>query len=306
MIIRTVLGDIAPAQLGTTLTHEHVFARPPSDVTDPDLRLDDELRSVAELRSFRDFGGKAVVDMTTRDYGNDAVTLARVSQESGVLIVAATGFNKGKFADRLSAGMTTTEIAAWMTREVISGIDGTSARAGIIKASSSLDGPNANERRVFEAAAEAHRQTGAPISTHTEKGTWADGQIALLTSLGVPASSILIGHLDLRPDIAYLRDIAASGVYMGFDQFSKLKYLSDTKRIDLISLLMADGFGEQITISGDLARRSYLAAWGGGPGYQYFLTELPALFAAAGISSEHYSDLLVANPRQFLSFEPIS
>jgi hypothetical protein len=30
-----------------------MFARPPADVTDPDLRLDDEEKSIAELASFR-------------------------------------------------------------------------------------------------------------------------------------------------------------------------------------------------------------------------------------------------------------
>jgi phosphotriesterase-related protein len=171
VIVRTVLGDIRPEALGLTLGHEHVFARPPADVTDPDLRLDDEDKSIAELVSFRQAGGGSVVDMTTRDYGNDASALARISKAAGVHVIAATGFNKGKFADRLSADMTTAEIAAWMIGEVREGIAGTGARAGLIKASSGLDGPNTNERRVFEAAAAAHAATGAPISTHTEKGT---------------------------------------------------------------------------------------------------------------------------------------
>ena len=306
MIVRTVRGDIQPEALGTTLGHEHVFARPPADVTDPDLHLDDEDNSIAELVSFREAGGDAVVDMTTRDYGNDAAALARISEAAGVHVIAATGFNKGKFADRLSADMTTAAIADWMTAEVRDGIAGTTARAGLIKASSGLDGPNANERRVFEAAAVAHAATGAPISTHTEKGTWADGQIALLTRLGVPAGRILIGHLDLKPDLAYLSEVAASGVFMGFDQFSKAKYLADSARIELIARLVADGHGSQIMISGDLARRSYLTAWEGGPGYRYFLTDLPGQFAAQGIESSRYRAILRDNPRRLFAFDPLS
>lgn len=306
MIVRTVLGDIAPEKLGATLGHEHVFARPPADVTDPDLRLDDEARSTAELIAFREAGGGAVVDMTTLDYGNDAAALARISKAAGVHVVAATGFNKGRFADRLSANMSTVEITAWMTAEVRHGIAGTTVRAGLIKASSSLDGPNANERRVFEAAAEAHAATGAPISTHTEKGTWADGQIALLTGLGVPASRVLIGHLDLKPDLPYLREVARSGVFMGFDQFSKVKYLADSTRIALIERLIADGHGRQIIVSGDLARRSYLASWGGAPGYSYFLTGLPDAFAKHGVGATRYESLIRDNPRRLLAFEPLS
>lgn len=305
VIVRTVLGDVAPEALGPTLGHEHVFARPPEDVTDPDLRIDDEEKSAAELVAFQAAGGSAVVDMTTRDYGNDAAALARISRAAGVHVIAATGFNKGKFADRLSGSMKTAEIAAWMIGDVRDGIAGTTVCAGVIKASSSLEGPNANERRVFEAAAETHAATGAPISTHTEKGTWADGQVELLTRLGVPVSRILIGHLDLKPDLAYLRDIAASGVFLGFDQFSKTKYLADRKRIELIASLVADGHGSQIVVSGDLARRSYLLSWGGSPGYRYFLTDLATEFSRFGVDSRQYLDFLQGNTRRLLAFDPL-
>jgi len=304
VIIRTVLGDIAPEALGLALGHEHVFARPPADVTDPDLHLDDEARSRAELAAFRDAGGGAVVEMTTRDYGNDAAALARISRSAGVHVIAATGFNKARFADRLSSTMTTAEIAAWMRQEVTTGIAGTGFRAGLVKASSGLDGPNPNERRVFEAAAEAHATTGAPISTHTEKGAWALGQVELLTQLGVSANRMLIGHLDLKPDLPYLREVAATGVFLGFDQFSKVKYLPDETRVELVAELTAAGHGDQIIISGDLARRSYLEAWSGGPGYRYFLTGLPALFERAGIKRDRYLTFLRENTKRLLAFTP--
>jgi phosphotriesterase-related protein len=305
VIVRTVLGDIAPDVLGFTLSHEHVFARPPADVTDSDFHLDDEARSVAELARFRTVGGSAIVEMTTRDYGNDPAALARISRAAGVHVIAATGFNKGKFANRISSGMTTAEIAAWMIGEVQSGVAGTTVRAGLIKVASGLNGPGADERRVFEAAAEGHRATGVPISTHTEKGTWADGQIALLTSLGVAPNRMLIGHLDLKPDLGYLREVAEAGVFLGFDQFSKAKYLADSARIDLIAHLAEEGHHNQIVISGDLARRSYLTAWGGGPGYRYFLTDLMLQFAERGISEALYRSFAVANPRRLFAFTPL-
>lgn len=305
MIVRTVLGDIAPDALGFTLCHEHVFARPPDDVTDTDLRLDDETRSIAELAAFRQVGGSAIVEMTTRDYGNDPEALARISRAAGVHVIAATGFNKGRFSNRISSGMTSVEIAAWMIDEVRNGIAGTRFRAGVIKAASSLDGPGADERRVLGAAAEAHLATGAPISTHTEKGTWADGQIALLTGLGVTPDRVLIGHLDLKPDLGYLREVAATGAFLSFDQFSKAKYLADSARIDLIARLAEDGYGDQIVISGDLARRSYLAAWGGSPGYRYFLADLPSLFVARGIGEALFRSFTRANPQHLFGFTPL-
>lgn len=305
MIVRTVLGDIDPADLGLVLGHEHIYAVPPAEVTDTDLWLDSEPLAQRELELFREAGGGSVIEMTTVDYGRDAAVMARISAATGIHLIAATGYNKGKFADRISGSLSTEAIAEWMIGEVQQGMAGMTARAGLIKASSSLDGPNDNERRVFEAAAVAHRATGAPIGTHTEQGTWAIGQVQLLGDHGVPASRILLGHLDLKPDLGYLREVAATGAFLGFDQFAKAKYLPDAERIRLVVALVADGHGRQIMLSGDMARRSYHQAHGGGPGFAHIpVTILPAL-GVAGLSTAQIDDLAYGNAKRFLGFEPI-
>lgn len=317
-IIRTVLGDIAPAGLGFTLGHEHLVAHPPEFVTDPDLRLEDEAEARDDLARFRAAGGGALVEMTTIDYGRDAPALQRLSSETGIHIVAATGFNKGKFADRISERFSTERIAEWMTREVTTGmiaagledIDAlasdqrSTARAGLIKASSSLDGTTPDERRVFEAAIEANKATGAPISTHTERASFALEQIRILLDGGVPAGKILIGHLDFRPDIDFLTEVAQSGVYMGFDQFGKSRYLPDAKRLDLIEELAGRGFLKQLVLSGDMARRSARIV-NGGHGFSFFPDVVRPALAGRPIKD---ADTVVffENARAFLSFEPVS
>lgn len=305
MIVRTVLGDIDPGKLGMTLGHEHIYAVPPAEVTDRDLYLDDEALAQRELELFKEAGGRSVIEMTTVDYGRDAATMVRISAASGVHLIAATGYNKGKFADRISGSLTTEAIAAWMTGEVRNGMDGGTARAGLIKASSSLGGPNPNERRVFEAAAAAHRATNAPISTHTEQGTWAIGQVQLLGDNGVKPDRILVGHLDLKPDLGYLRDVAATGCFMGLDQFAKAKYLADADRIALVVALVADGHAHQLMLSGDMARRSYHQAHGGGPGFAHIPTTIRHSLGEAGLTSTQIEQLLVGNARRFLSFDPV-
>lgn len=305
MIVRTVTGDIDPATLGLTLGHEHIYAVPPAEVTDRDLYLDDADLARRELELFRAAGGQSVIEMTTVDYGRDARVMAAISAASGVHLIAATGYNKGKFADRISGGLTTDAIADWMIGEVRHGMDGSAARAGLIKASSSLDGPNDNERRVFEAAAAAHGATNAPISTHTEQGTWALGQVQLLGDHGVRPDRILLGHLDLKPDLGYLREVAATGAFMGLDQFAKAKYLADAERIALVVALLADGHGHQLMLSGDMARRSYHQAYGGGPGFAHIPTTIRQALSAAGLGSTQIDGLLLGNARRFLSFDPV-
>ena len=176
------------------------------------------------------------------------------------------------------------------------------ARAGLIKASSSLGGPTKNEEKVMRAAARAHGITGAPVSTHTEKATWALEQAAFLIEQGVKPEKLLIGHLDFNPDLAYLSEIAGLGVHLGLDQFSKEKYLPDAKRVELVVALTEKGFGEQLLLSGDLARRSYWRVFGGA-GFRHIPTTVRSHLREAGMTEAGLEGLFVRNPRNWLDFQ---
>lgn len=327
MIVRTVSGDLAPEALGLTLGHEHLIARPGTDVRDPDLRLDDEDAAVRELASFREAGGGAVVEMTTVDYGRDVAALERVSRASGVHVVAATGFNKGRFADPIVARHTDDELVAWMVAEVREGATpyvpveevalapgaegrrgeaGGAIRAGLIKASTSTDGPGSQERRVLAAAVAAHLATGAPIGTHTERATWALEQARHFVEGGVPPHQVLIGHGDFRPELPYLLELASTGVHVGLDQFAKAKYLSDEARVRLVVGLASEGRLRQVILSGDLARRSYWPAYGhpDATGFAHVPVNVAALLRAEGLTAADVDVVLRANPRRWLSFDP--
>jgi predicted metal-dependent phosphotriesterase family hydrolase len=70
--IRTVCGDIDPADLGACYSHEHVLCSPPSEVIDRDLELDSEAAAIQELTWFKQAGGRALVEMTPADFGRSA------------------------------------------------------------------------------------------------------------------------------------------------------------------------------------------------------------------------------------------
>ncbi len=320
MIVRTVLGDVTPESLGLTLAHEHLIARPPADVRDPDLTLDDEDAAARELAAFREAGGGAVVEMTTVDYGRDVAALQRVSMRSGVHVIAATGFNVGRFADRIVSRFSDDAIVAWMIDEVRVGAvpyarsehvtltappDAVVARAGLIKAATSADGPGSQERRVLAAAIAAHHATGAPIGTHTTRATWALEQARAFVDGGVPGAKVLIGHCDFRPETPYLLELAATGVSIGLDQFSKHKYLSDEARVRLVVDLAQAGHLRQVMLSGDLARQSYWSAYGhpGAAGLAHVPLTVSAMLRAEGLSEADVAVVVRDNPRRWLSFE---
>ena len=153
------------------------------------------------------------------------------------------------------------------------GVDGTDIKAGVIKAASSLNTITANEEKVFRAAARAHHMTGAAISTHTEVGTMGLEQIQLLISEGVEPERIIIGHVDRKLEWDYHLTLWKTGVTLSYDQISKEKYAPDSQRVEFILRAVNAGFGKQIVLSGDLARKSYWPSYGtgGGPGLTYIL-----------------------------------
>jgi predicted metal-dependent phosphotriesterase family hydrolase len=303
--VRTVAGDVAPAELGITYTHEHLFTRPAERLADGgDLVLDDENLAAAELALFRQAGGRSMVDVTTREFGRGARALRRIARRSGVHVVAVTGHVTEEYwRDVVDIGsMTPAALMTEMLTDLTAGMDGSTVRAGVIKAGSSRDGATAAERTVLRAAAMAQQRTGAPITTHTTAGTAALEQADILLASGARADHVCIGHLDRNLDWESHLELAQTGVYLGYDCMSKDWYQPDSRRVEFIRRLVAEGFGDRICVSGDLARRSSLVSWGGGPGYPHILWRIVPWLRRAGLTQDQIDTILVANPARFLTW----
>lgn len=300
-IIRTVTGDILPEDLGLCMPHEHLLGIPPHpyDKNAPDLVLDDWDASALEAKDIKYIGVSSIVEMTPIDYHRDPTGLKRISEATGLQIVCVTGYLKDKFSAPFVENQSIDDIAQLMITEIQSGIGDTGIRAGVIKASSSLNTITENESKVLLAAAIAQQETGALISTHTEAGTMALEQINILTQAGVQPNRILIGHLDRKLDMDYHKAIADTGVYMGYDQISKEKYYPDADRIDFIMCMPAS----QIILSMDLARRSDFTHYGGTPGHTYLVKKFLPRLHSAGLSQDIIDQITYDNPRNALTIE---
>ncbi|MEO1237098.1 MAG: aryldialkylphosphatase [Planctomycetota bacterium] len=316
--IRTVLGDIDPDRLGVCYAHEHIIIdRSFTTQLFPDFLLDDVDRAAEELQQLHADGGRAVVDSMPCASGRNVLKLAEVSRRSGVHVLCPTGFHlkryypEGSWGVRLSAD----ELAALFADDINLGVDKndyagptcerTEHKAGVIKIASGLDRLDDHELRLFEAAGIAHRTTGAPILTHTERGTAALEQVQVLGRHGVAPRHVVLSHTDRQPDPAYHQDILATGVNVEYDSHFRWKEGQGNPTRDLVVAMCEAGYADQLMLGMDAARRSYWVAHGGGPGMSYLLTTFSAMLRDAGLTDEHLRAFFVDNPRRAYAFGPV-
>jgi phosphotriesterase-related protein len=321
-IIRTLLQDIIPHELGVTSSHEHLVCRPPYWVEkgEDDLILDDLEKSLQDVYDFKNAGGTAIVDATCIDYGRDIPSVAEIARRSGIHIVVTAGLNKGFLwsakipgSDRTFAEWIDEEKEANLTQKFISevqdGIEGTGYKAGQVKFGTGYNCISPREEKVLRAVAKAHLATGAPLHSHTESGTMALEQAEILIQEGVDLSRVSFGHMDRNPDAYLHRKLADKGAFLCFDGLGKVKYYPESTRIACIIELVKRGHEDQILLGGDTARRSYFHSYGNGLGLDWILRKWAPRFieeaTEAGFDGERLmKKFLVENPRRYLTFTP--
>jgi phosphotriesterase-related protein len=176
-------------------------------------------------------------------------------------------------------------------------------RAGVIKVAGSEGGLSPRDRRVFEAAAQAHHRTGVPILTHCEGGAGALEQVALLQGLGVDPAHVALSHVDKVVDRGYHRELLATGAFAEYDQSFRWGDRPNGT-VQLIEWMAEDGLNDRIVVGMDAARRGYYRVHGGGPGLAWLLDGFCRLLAAAGIDDTGRERLFVKSPARYLAFTP--
>ena len=294
MVVRTVLGDIAPDALGACDAHEHLFLDTPAQPGESFLDRD---KAVEEARTLVAVGGRALVDWTPLGLGRDLDGLAHVARETGLNVVAATGLHRDAHytADDLLRTMSTDALADLFVSELAD-------RCGVIKAGASYHHLTAFEERAFEAAAAAHGRTGAPVCVHTQHGTMGLALIERLASLGVPPASVILAHVDRNPDAGEHADTAATGTTLQLDGPGRAKYWPDSVIIGLIDDLAELGHAGRLLLGGDTGRRGMMRAYGGGPGLDYVFARFkPRLERELG--NELSEQIFVANPARVFAWD---
>jgi phosphotriesterase-related protein len=251
--IHGVLGEIDTADLGFTLMHEHVLvanwamrqARP--DWVDRGAVVD---RAVAEARAAKALGVRTLVDLTPINLGRDIAVIREVAEKAEIQIVAATGFYWTE--EPWYQGWEVDRLVDFLLPDLTRGIQGTSARAGIIKAATDHPGVTDLNRKLLQTAARLHRATGVPISTHTDVHSHTGlAQQDVFEAEGVDLGRVVIGHCGDTEDVEHLERILARGSFIGMDRFGLDLLLPMEKRVSVIAALCRQGWVDRLVLAHD-------------------------------------------------------
>ncbi|MFB7268786.1 phosphotriesterase [Streptomyces sp. NPDC056244] len=303
--LRTVAGPLpVTAVRGPALAHEHLVldldrAGDGAAVLDPTHHGPAVTAELTALRA--EFGLGLVVELTCRGMGRDPYALSRIAQESGVAVVAATGWYYEPFHPDEIGGSGVEQLTDTLIDEIDNGFGDSGIRPGVLgEIGSHGDRPGEAETRTLLAAAHAAHATGLSVATHAQLGRGALAQLELLTSAGLPPHRISLGHQDLLDAPAVHRELAASGAYVAFDTVGKESYQSDDTRLRLLLSLLEAGYADRILLSGDISRHAYLESEGG-QGYGHLFRSFLPKARAAGVD-DALTDLMTRrNPVRFLT-----
>src|ERR1700744_1391084 len=187
--------------------HEHVFILTYDFMLNyPEehgFREETEIRdAITILNELKAQGIDTIVDLTVMNMGRYIPRLERIARYTDLNIVVATGmyiyetlpmpFHYQGPGTVLGGPEILTSL---FIRDLTTGVQGTSVKAAVIKCATDEAGLTKEVERGLRAAAQAHVETNALISTHTHAASEAGNlQLDVFRSEGVDFSRVVIGH----------------------------------------------------------------------------------------------------------------
>ena len=312
--VNTVLGPVDSADLGFTLSHEHItLGAAGTAATYPgfqDMAAIADAATAALTEAYSD-GVRTIIDVTTLDLGRDVAVMQDVSRRSGVHVIGCTGNHLA--VPRIFWGAPVDSVAALFIKEIEQGIEDTGVRAGIIKVASDRGGVTENEEIVLRAAARACNATGVRISTHTwSPDRVGEQQVRILKEEGVDLNLVYIGHSNDDTVVGYLTGLLDEGVWLGLDRYPGGRTPETPRwesRTEVVKQLIDAGWAHRLMLSHDHStpvvqpseelRREREAF---NPDGYLFITRnvLPRLLEL-GATQADVDAIMVDNPRNFFT-----
>lgn len=325
MEVETAAGPIAAADMGHTLTHEHIFVNMLMEYRETGW-LNDYPLMVEEVKSFKQAGGATIIDVSTAEMTRGAapdpagalsgqvgmadpedgsrsesnvLALRRLSEDTGLNIIIGAGHYRDPYFEetwfnRHNADM----IAERIVRDIQEGIGQTGIRAGIIgEIGADKWYISPAEERSFRAAARAQKRTGVAITTHAARWPIGIAQLDLLESEGVDLRRVIVGHCDSVNIPGYHEALAKRGAYVQYDTIRGNTEYDTRLRLGFVLNMIENGLIDHVLMSHDICRRSQLHIHAAG-GFDFIPTVFSKLLVDAGLSKEQVHQICIENPRR--------
>lgn len=255
MKINSVTEVLDINSLGTTLIHEHMRTRSEAvAVQFPHLYNDEEDFELAKIQVLgaKKHGVQTIFDPTVMGLDRDVRLMERISKETGVHIIAATGVYTFNVLPSRFVVNDIDFLAEQFVRDIEVGVQNTSIKASFLKAATDAQGVTPDVEKVLRAVARAHLQTGVPIMTHSHPATETGlSQIAIFKEEGVDLTKVLIGHCGDTDNVDYIERVLDYGVFIGMDRYGLSKVLSTEKRNETVVQLLNKGYETRMFLSQD-------------------------------------------------------
>lgn len=314
--IMTVNGPIPVHKMGVTLPHEHITTdfTGAEIVEQPQYEMEGAVAGILPyLLELKAYGCTTLFECTPNYIGRDVRLLKALSQRSGIDIVTNTGYYAAsdfKYLPKHFYEESAEQLAQRWIKEWKEGIDGTGIRPGFIKIGVNKAPLSQHERKLVEAAAITHLESGLTIAIHTGNGKAADEELSWLMAKGVaPQAMIWVHAQNDKDDDHHLTDLARMGVWISLDgvnakprQLKRYLYqLQSMKAEGLLNRVLLshdDGWAVK-TVEEEGKKSIELSLFNNGnrtPYHTIFSKLIPDLLSS-GFTRRDIKQIMVKNPR---------
>ncbi|MBO5938496.1 MAG: hypothetical protein J6Q82_03240 [Clostridia bacterium] len=300
--IKTVLGNISSDELGLTLPHEHIacyfeyfYGMLGDEYLDKQALYEKAVKYLTEIKLT--YGLSTIVDCTPVNIGRDLDLIKRVSEVSGVHIVASSGFYHTEEA--MLFDIPEEQIVKNLLADIGKN------NVGAIKFAVESEEMTKLSKKLLSALCTVQQETALPLIIHTNAKN-KNGRKILQTVLEaeVSPSAVTIGHVSDTDDMDYVTEILKHGCFVGFDRIyksSRPEYYAQKARD--IYTLCERGFADRILLSHDgLVFNGFRAdapLREDNP-YAYIFDRLLPALSDIGLTEQEIHSMMTENPKNML------
>jgi phosphotriesterase-related protein len=307
--IMTVLGPIAPADLGLTVSHEHAVVDfiGAEKAKSPRHNPEEAFSTILpHLQKLKERGCRTLVECTPNYIGRDVRLLKRLSTASGLHILTNTGYYgaaSNKFIPQHAFTESVEQLSGRWLREWRDGIDGTGIRPGFMKLGVEKGKLSDLHVKLVRAAARAHLQSGLTIAIHTGDGEAALDELRILKEEGIAPNALIWVHAQNDSGSIQI-EAAERGAWVSLDGFSEknreryknwLVAFREKKLLHRVLLShdhfrSVEGTGERCTLK--------LHSGGASTAFETIFTHLLPDLRDAGFRQDEVDQLMIKNPAE--------